>query len=235
MSISANRNNGENMNTRIIALGCALTSAACVTTTETRPVQHPAAAASATNSTPRESIETSGPIVTPTTEVVPSNSQQASRSYAKTSSQGTIIRSEPRANIRLQNAEPTQTTTSQGATIRREQSEPRTANTLISSREPSRANADNTQINSRDRGETLTPMDQGNSRAETAITASIRRGLMRDDTLSFNAKNAKVITIGSKVTLRGPVRDAQEKSAIEAIAAQTAGVTEVVNQLEINK
>jgi hyperosmotically inducible protein len=95
--------------------------------------------------------------------------------------------------------------------------------------------ADNTKINSRDRHGALTPMDQGNSGTETKITAAIRKGIMRDKTLSFTAKNVKVITVGSKVTLRGPVKTDQEKSAIEAIATQAAGVAEVDDQLEVKK
>ena len=94
-------------------------------------------------------------------------------------------------------------------------------------------NADNTKINERDRHGTLTPMSQGNSADETKITAAIRRGLMSDKSLSFTAKNVKVITVGTKVTLRGPVNSDQEKQAIEAHAKQTAGVTDVDDQLEV--
>jgi hyperosmotically inducible periplasmic protein len=95
--------------------------------------------------------------------------------------------------------------------------------------------ADNTKLNDRDRHGTLTPMDQGNSGSETKITAAIRKGLMGDGSLSFTAKNVKVITVGAKVTLRGPVKSDQERSAVEAIARQTAGVSEVDNQLEVKK
>jgi hyperosmotically inducible periplasmic protein len=97
------------------------------------------------------------------------------------------------------------------------------------------SNATNTKINDRDRHGALTPMNQGNSADETKITASIRKGLMGDSSLSFTAKNVKVITVGTKVTLRGPVNSDQEKSAIEARAKQTAGVTEVDDQLEVKK
>lgn len=95
-------------------------------------------------------------------------------------------------------------------------------------------NVDNTKVNERDRGDaTLTPMDQGNSGSETQITAAIRRGIMGDNNLSFTAKNVKVITVGTKVTLRGPVKSNQEKAVIEALAKQTAGVREIDNQLEV--
>ena len=95
--------------------------------------------------------------------------------------------------------------------------------------------ADNTKINDRDRHGALTPMDQGNSGNEIKITAAIRRGIMGDKSLSFTAKNVKVITVGSKVTLRGPVNSDREKASIEVLTKQTAGVSEVDNQLEVKK
>ena len=96
-------------------------------------------------------------------------------------------------------------------------------------------NADNTKINDRDRHGALTPMDQGNSGSETKITAAIRKGIMGDKTLSFVAKNVKIITVGGKVTLRGPVKSDEEKSLIEAKAKAATGVSEVDNQLEVKK
>lgn len=96
-------------------------------------------------------------------------------------------------------------------------------------------NADNTKLNDRDRHEAVTPTDQGSSKTETDITAAIRKGIMADGSLSFDAKNAKVIATGSKVTLRGPVKSDQERAAIEQLAKKTAGVTEVDNQLEVKK
>ncbi len=98
------------------------------------------------------------------------------------------------------------------------------------------ASATNTKINERDRhGSTLTPLDQGNSKEEINITASIRKAVMGDKSLSFTAKNVKIITTGTKVTLRGPVSTDQERSTIGTRATQTAGVTEVDNQLEVKK
>lgn len=95
-------------------------------------------------------------------------------------------------------------------------------------------NPENTKTNVRDRQDTLTPMDQGNSAAETKITASIRKGIMGDKAISFTGKNVKIITIGTKVTLRGPVKNDKERSAIEGIAKRTAGVSAVDNQLEVS-
>lgn len=95
--------------------------------------------------------------------------------------------------------------------------------------------ADNTKVNERDRHETVTPTDQGNSRSETDITAAVRKGIMDDESLSFDAKNAKVVTTGTKVTLRGPVKTAEERATIEQIAKKTTGVTDVDDQLEVKK
>jgi osmotically-inducible protein OsmY len=81
--------------------------------------------------------------------------------------------------------------------------------------------------------DSLTPMDQSNSAAQIAITANIRKGIMGDKTFSFNGKNVKIITVGTRVTLRGPVQSSKERTAIEGIAKRTAGVSDVDNQLEI--
>ena len=95
---------------------------------------------------------------------------------------------------------------------------------------------DNTKVNKRDRDNAaLTPMDQGNSASETKISADVRRAIMGDKSLSFTAKNVKIITVGTKVTLRGPVKSVHEKTVIEKVAKQTAGVVEIDNQLEIQK
>lgn len=96
--------------------------------------------------------------------------------------------------------------------------------------------ADNTDRNERDRNDaTLTPMDQSNSSADIELTANIRQAVVGDDTLSFNAKNVKIISAGGKVTLRGAVNSAAEKARIEAHAHKVAGAGRVTSQLEIAK
>jgi hypothetical protein len=93
---------------------------------------------------------------------------------------------------------------------------------------------DNSRVNARDRsGKTLTPMDQGPSEGDRKITQQIRQAVVKDGSLSFTAKNVKIITINSKVTLRGPVKSEAERSSIEAAAKNVAGVAQVDNQLEI--
>lgn len=96
------------------------------------------------------------------------------------------------------------------------------------------ANADNTARNVRDRdSRTLTPLDQGNSKADIAITAQIRKEIIADKNMSVNARNVKIITNEGKVTLRGPVNTAEEKRLIGEIAERIARVENVDNQIEV--
>lgn len=107
-------------------------------------------------------------------------------------------------------------------------------NTTANAAGTARAAADNTDVNERDRSRSaVTPMDQGESEADRTITQQIRQAVMRDKSLSFNAKNVKIITLNHQVTLRGPVKSAAERTAIESAAKQVAGVSSVENQLEI--
>lgn len=97
--------------------------------------------------------------------------------------------------------------------------------------------ADNSGINKRDTNSAaLTPMDQGGSESDRKLTQQIRQDLMKDKSLSFTAKNVKIITINGKVTLRGPVKSEAERSSIEAAARRAAGSgAQVDSQLEISK
>jgi len=95
---------------------------------------------------------------------------------------------------------------------------------------------DNTKKNERDRDSAaLTPMDQNNNQTDLKITQQIRQAVMADSSLSFTAKNVKIITQNGRVTLRGPVKTADERSAIEAAARRVAGAIEVDNQIEVKK
>jgi hyperosmotically inducible protein len=97
-----------------------------------------------------------------------------------------------------------------------------------------KADADNTAKNQRDRsGETKTSGDQSNSREDLKTTQAIRKALMKDSSLSMTAKNVKIITAGGQVTLRGPVKSADEKSRIDQLAKGAAGNAKIDNQLEI--
>jgi hyperosmotically inducible periplasmic protein len=93
---------------------------------------------------------------------------------------------------------------------------------------------DNTATNERDRSrETQTSGDQSNSSADLKITQAIRQALMKDSELSTTAKNIKIITDNGQVTLRGPVKNAQEKAKIDQLARSAAGGAKIDDQLDV--
>jgi hyperosmotically inducible periplasmic protein len=97
-----------------------------------------------------------------------------------------------------------------------------------------KAEPDNTAINERDRSdESKTSGDQSNSSADLKTTQAIRQALMKDGELSMTAKNIKVITANGHVTLRGPVKTAQEKAKIDQLAKSAAGGAQIDNQLDV--
>ncbi len=96
--------------------------------------------------------------------------------------------------------------------------------------------ADNTAKNERDAsGDTKTSGDQSNSPEDIKITAAIRRAIVAEDSLTMTATNVKIITAGGKVTLRGPVKTAAEKTKIAELAKKEAGKATIDNQLEVKE
>jgi len=92
---------------------------------------------------------------------------------------------------------------------------------------------DNTGRNVRDKSDaTLTPEDQMENESDITITATIRQAVVKDELLSVNAQNIKIITRNGVVTLRGPVKSEAESMKLQQIAKQTPGVVQVDNQLE---
>ena len=80
----------------------------------------------------------------------------------------------------------------------------------------------------------MTPLDQGNSQADVNTTAQIRKEILATQNITTNAKNVKIITLNGRVTLRGPVNTADEKSRIAEIADRIASPGNVDNQLEVS-
>ena len=94
-------------------------------------------------------------------------------------------------------------------------------------------NRDNTAVNKRDRDTNAkTPLDQNENTVDIGITANIRKSVV-DTKMSTNAQNVKIITQDGNVTLRGPVKTQEEKTRIEEIARNVAGVKAVDSQLEV--
>jgi osmotically-inducible protein OsmY len=96
------------------------------------------------------------------------------------------------------------------------------------------APADNTKVNKRDRAKgAVTADQQKENTSDREITQKIRRALMNDKSLSTYAHNVKVIAQNGQVTLKGPVRTADEKQTVEAKATEVAGAGRVTNQITI--
>ncbi|HVU02759.1 MAG TPA: BON domain-containing protein [Polyangiaceae bacterium] len=111
-----------------------------------------------------------------------------------------------------------------------------TTSTTSPPRTTSDVAGDDSANNSRDRnGGTLLPTDQGESKPDLQITQEIRQALMKEPSLSFTAKNVKIITEKGRVTLRGAVKNDGERSLVVSDAERIAGTGNVDNQLDLAK
>jgi hyperosmotically inducible periplasmic protein len=96
------------------------------------------------------------------------------------------------------------------------------------------AEADNTKQNSSQQNkDTETAVKQSNNKDDLALTQKIRQAVIKDGSLSMNAKNVKIIAQDGKITLKGPVDTQQEKETIGSEAGGIAGKDKVDNQLEV--
>ena len=94
-------------------------------------------------------------------------------------------------------------------------------------------NADNTKKNSKVvNGDKPTAQNQSNDKASIERSAKLRKAIMKKKGLSMNAQNVKLIDENGKLTLRGPVDNAKEKSIIEGLAKNCYG-NNFVSEIEI--
>jgi hyperosmotically inducible protein len=106
--------------------------------------------------------------------------------------------------------------------------------TGIRSQDPQQPAADNTKNNKGDQSSGAPTADrQKMNPADRDLTKKIRAALHDDSTLSTYAHNIKIVSQDGKVTLKGPVRSDDEKSAIEAKATEIAGQGNVTNSLTV--
>jgi osmotically-inducible protein OsmY len=93
---------------------------------------------------------------------------------------------------------------------------------------------DNTKNNQGDASKDATTADQQKMNpADRNTTRQIRKSIMQDQSLSTYGHNIKIITQDGKVTLKGPVRTADDKANIVAKAVAVAGADNVTDQLQI--
>jgi osmotically-inducible protein OsmY len=98
----------------------------------------------------------------------------------------------------------------------------------------SAADSDNSKVNQRDKaGDTPTADSQANDKVDLETTRQIRKAIVDDSSLSTYAHNVKIVTEGGDVVLRGPVRSAEEKAQVGALARKAAGTHAVRNELEV--
>ena len=93
---------------------------------------------------------------------------------------------------------------------------------------------DNSAVNVRDRAPgAMTAGQQSNAKSDVEITREIRRAVVKDHSLSMLAHNVKIVSANGSVTLRGPVKTEEEKTAIASKAQAIAGAGKVDDQLEV--
>ncbi len=106
--------------------------------------------------------------------------------------------------------------------------------TGIRTQDPQQPSADNTKNNKGDQSSgAMTADQQKMNSTDRDLTKKIRMALHHDSSLSNYAHNIKIISQDGKVTLKGPVRSDDEKSAVEAKATEVAGQGNVMNQLTV--
>jgi hyperosmotically inducible periplasmic protein len=93
---------------------------------------------------------------------------------------------------------------------------------------------DNTKVNKADRAKgAVTADQQKENAADRDLTKKIRQAVLDDKSLSTYAHNVKIVSQNGQVTLKGPVRSAQEKTSIEAKATKIAGAGKVTNEMTV--
>lgn len=93
---------------------------------------------------------------------------------------------------------------------------------------------DNSKTNQRDRSKSAVTADKQKMGPEDReLTKKIRSALLSDKSLSTYAHNVKVIAQNGKVTLKGPVRSAEEKTAVLSKATEVAGEANVTDEMDV--
>ena len=88
---------------------------------------------------------------------------------------------------------------------------------------------DNTKVNKRDRNAgAVTAGQQKENSTDQMMTKKIRQSIMADKSLSTYAHNIKIVSQNGAVTLKGPVKSADEKAAVVAKAVAVAGSADKV-------
>jgi hyperosmotically inducible periplasmic protein len=79
----------------------------------------------------------------------------------------------------------------------------------------------------------MTADQQKETPADRDTAKKIRKSITSDSSLSTYAHNVKVIVRDGMVTLKGPVKSDEEKTAVAAKANEIAGADKVTNELSV--
>lgn len=103
--------------------------------------------------------------------------------------------------------------------------------TVREGREPQRP-----EVYGKEPGKGMTAQNQSSNPKYLEVTRSIRQKISERNDLSFSARNVKIITDDQgTVTLKGHVRDENEKQAVEQIAREAASPGMVNSELVVSK
>jgi osmotically-inducible protein OsmY len=93
---------------------------------------------------------------------------------------------------------------------------------------------DNSAVNARDRSpDAVTSGEQSNTKSDVELTREIRKAVVKDPALSTLGHNVKIVAVNGTVTLRGPVKTEEERTAVASKAKEIAGAAKVDNHLEV--
>ena len=81
--------------------------------------------------------------------------------------------------------------------------------------------------------EEITADDQAMNTSDMEISRKIRQLIMENKTMSLGAQNVKIISRNGKVTIKGKVATAQEKTLVGEMAENIVGATNVINDAAI--
>ena len=84
-------------------------------------------------------------------------------------------------------------------------------------------------------GQQRTADSQPNGRADRATLAQVRRAIIADKSLSVYGHNVKVLVVGGKVTLKGPVHSVEEKERVVSDVGMVVDPGQVVDHLTVDK
>lgn len=94
----------------------------------------------------------------------------------------------------------------------------------------------NSRVNVRDRNSNELTADQAKENpSDRLLMQKIRRSVVTDKGLSFDAHNIKIIAVRGQVTIKGPVDSEDEHRKVLAKATSVAGDGKVIDEVSVKE